>query len=308
MSNSTQIANSVLDLIGMTPMVKLNRLSPEGGATIAAKLESFNPGGSVKDRIAFSMIQDAEERGILKPGSTVVEPTSGNTGIGLAMVCAVKGYRLLLVMPESMSVERRRLLKAYGAEFVLTPAEKGMRGAVKKAEELVKTHGYFMPMQFDNPANPAIHERTTALEILQQTGGKLDAFVSGIGTGGTFTGVARVIKAKMPHVKFIAVEPEASPVLSGGKPAPHRIQGIGAGFVPKVLETSFIDQIITVPNEEAFNFARQLATKEGILAGISSGAAAYAAQKVAKELGPGKLVVTVLPDTGERYLSIDGLF
>jgi len=308
MSNSTQIANSVLDLIGMTPMVKLNQLSPEGGATIAAKLESFNPGGSVKDRIAFSMIQDAEERGILKPGSTVVEPTSGNTGIGLAMVCAVKGYRLLLVMPESMSVERRRLLKAYGAEFVLTPAEKGMRGAVEKAEELVKTHGYFMPMQFDNPANPAIHERTTALEILQQTGGKLDAFVSGIGTGGTFTGVARVIKAKMPHVKFIAVEPEASPVLSGGKPAPHRIQGIGAGFVPKVLETSFIDQIITVPNEEAFNFARQLATKEGILAGISSGAAAYAAQKVAKELGPGKLVVTVLPDTGERYLSIDGLF
>mgnify|MGYP000963477300 FL=1 len=241
MSNSTQIANSVLDLIGMTPMVKLNQLSPEGGATIAAKLESFNPGGSVKDRIAFSMIQDAEERGILKPGSTVVEPTSGNTGIGLAMVCAVKGYRLLLVMPESMSVERRRLLKAYGAEFVLTPAEKGMRGAVEKAEELVKTHGYFMPMQFDNPANPAIHERTTALEILQQTGGKLDAFVSGIGTGGTFTGVARVIKAKMPHVKFIAVEPEASPVLSGGKPAPHRIQGIGAGFVPKVLETSFID-------------------------------------------------------------------
>ncbi|MCG1011903.1 cysteine synthase A [Tepidanaerobacter sp. GT38] len=308
MSNSTQIANSVLDLIGMTPMVKLNRLSPEGGATIAAKLESFNPGGSVKDRIAFSMIQDAEERGILKPGSTVVEPTSGNTGIGLAMVCAVKGYRLLLVMPESMSVERRRLLKAYGAEFVLTPAEKGMRGAVEKAEELVKTHGYFMPMQFDNPANPAIHEKTTAQEILQQTDGKLDAFVGGIGTGGTFTGVARVIKAKMPHVKFIAVEPSASPVLSGGTPGPHKIQGIGAGFVPKVLDTSLIDQIITVPNEEAFNFARQLAIKEGILAGISSGAAIYAAQQVAKDLGPGKLVVTVLPDTGERYLSVDGLF
>lgn len=302
------IANSVLDLIGMTPMVKLNRLSPENGATIAAKIEAFNPGGSVKDRIAFSMIKDAEENGILKPGSTVIEPTSGNTGIGLAMVCAVKGYRLILVMPESMSLERRKILKAYGAELVLTPAEKGMKGAVEKAEELAKTHGYFMPLQFDNPANPAIHEKTTAQEILQQTDGKLDAFVGGIGTGGTFTGVARVIKAKMPHVKFIAVEPSASPVLSGGTPGPHKIQGIGAGFVPKVLDTSLIDQIITVPNEEAFNFARQLAIKEGILAGISSGAAIYAAQQVAKDLGPGKLVVTVLPDTGERYLSVDGLF
>lgn len=302
------IANSVLDLIGMTPMVKLNRLSPENGATIAAKIEAFNPGGSVKDRIAFSMIKDAEENGILKPGSTVIEPTSGNTGIGLAMVCAVKGYRLILVMPESMSLERRKILKAYGAELVLTPAEKGMKGAVEKAEELAKTYGYFMPLQFDNPANPAIHEKTTAQEILQQTDGKLDAFVGGIGTGGTFTGVAKVIKAKMPHVKFIAVEPAASPVLSGGTPGPHKIQGIGAGFVPKVLDTSLIDQIITVPNEEAFNFARQLAIKEGILAGISSGAAIYAAQQVAKDLGPGKLVVTVLPDTGERYLSVDGLF
>lgn len=302
------IANSVLDLIGMTPMVKLNRLSPENGATIAAKIEAFNPGGSVKDRIAFSMIKDAEENGILKPGSTVIEPTSGNTGIGLAMVCAVKGYRLILVMPESMSIERRKILKAYGAELVLTPAEKGMKGAVEKAEELAKAYGYFMPLQFDNPANPAIHEKTTAQEILQQTDGKLDAFVGGIGTGGTFTGVAKVIKAKMPHVKFIAVEPAASPVLSGGTPGPHKIQGIGAGFVPKVLDTSLIDQIITVPNEEAFNFARQLAIKEGILAGISSGAAIYAAQQVAKDLGPGKLVVTVLPDTGERYLSVDGLF
>jgi cysteine synthase A len=303
-----KISNSILDLIGMTPMIKLNRLSPQNGATIAAKLESFNPGGSVKDRIAFSMIQDAEDRGILKPGSTVIEPTSGNTGIGLAMVCAVKGYRLILVMPESMSVERRKLLKAYGAEFVLTPAEKGMKGAVEKAEELAKTQGYFMPLQFDNPANPAIHERTTAQEILKQTGGKLDAFVSGIGTGGTFTGVARTIKAKLPHVKFVAVEPEASPVLSGGKPSPHKIQGIGAGFIPKVLDTDLIDQIITVPNEEAYNFARLLATKEGILAGISSGAAVYAAQKLAKDLGPGKLVVAVLPDTGERYLSVEGLF
>lgn len=302
------IANSVLDLIGMTPMVKLNRLSPENGATIAAKIEAFNPGGSIKDRIAFSMIKDAEENGILKPGSTVIEPTSGNTGIGLAMVCAVKGYRLILVMPESMSIERRKILKAYGAELVLTPAEKGMKGAVEKAEELAKAYGYFMPLQFDNPANPAIHEKTTAQEILQQTDGKLDAFVGGIGTGGTFTGVAKVIKAKMPHVKFIAVEPAASPVLSGGTPGPHKIQGIGAGFVPKVLDTSLIDQIITVPNEEAFNFARQLAIKEGILAGISSGAAVYAALQVARDLGPGKLVVTVLPDTGERYLSVDGLF
>ena len=302
------IANSVLDLIGMTPMVKLNRLSPENGATIAAKIEAFNPGGSIKDRIAFSMIKDAEENGILKPGSTVIEPTSGNTGIGLAMVCAVKGYRLILVMPESMSLERRKILKAYGAELVLTPAEKGMKGAVEKAEELAKAYGYFMPLQFDNPANPAIHEKTTAQEILQQTDGKLDAFVGGIGTGGTFTGVAKVIKAKMPHVKFIAVEPAASPVLSGGTPGPHKIQGIGAGFVPKVLDTSLIDQIITVPNEEAFNFARQLAIKEGILAGISSGAAVYAALQVARDLGPGKLVVTVLPDTGERYLSVDGLF
>jgi len=309
MSNTTQdIANSILDLIGMTPMVKLNQLSPKTGATIAAKIESFNPGGSVKDRIALNMIEDAEERGILKPGSIVIEPTSGNTGIGLAMVCAVKGYRLILVMPESMSLERRKLLKAYGAEFVLTPAEQGMKGAVKKAEELAKAHGYFMPLQFENPANPAVHEATTAQELLKQTNGKLDAFVATIGTGGTFTGVAKVLKSKIPHVKFIAVEPTASPVLSGGTPGPHKIQGIGAGFIPKVLDTGLIDQIITVPYEEAFNFARQLSTKEGILAGISSGAAVYAAQKVANNLGPEKLVVTILPDTGERYLSVEGLF
>ncbi len=309
MSNTKdRITDSIIDLIGMTPIVKLDRLSPESGAAIAAKIESFNPGGSIKDRIALSMIKDAEDRGILTPGSVVVEPTSGNTGIGLAMVCAVKGYRLILVMPASMSVERRKLLKAYGAEFVLTPPEQGMKGAVDKASELAKTNSYFMPMQFDNPANPAAHETTTAREILKQTGGKLDAFVATIGTGGTFTGVAKVLKSKIPHIKIIAVEPASSPVLSGGTSGPHKIQGIGADFVPKVLNTDLIDQIITVTDEDAYNTVRQLSTKEGILAGISSGAAVYAAQKAAKELEMGKLVVTILPDTGERYLSVEGLF
>ncbi|WP_422444541.1 cysteine synthase A [Thermoanaerobacterium sp. DL9XJH110] len=303
------ICNSVIELIGATPMVKLSRLSPPGGATIAGKLESFNPGGSVKDRIAYSMIRDAEEKGLLKPGYTVVEPTSGNTGIGLAMVCAVKGYRLLLVMPSSMSIERRKLFKAYGADFVLTPPELGMKGAVDRAMELVKKHkDYFMPQQFDNPANPAIHEATTAREILSQTGGRLDAFVAGVGTGGTITGVARVLKKEIPQVKIVAVEPAASPVLSGGKPSPHKIQGIGAGFVPGVLDLSLVDRIITVSNQDAFETAQKLSTKEGILAGISSGAAVFAAQKIAEELGPGKLVVTILPDTGERYLSVEGLF
>ncbi|MDD4569692.1 MAG: cysteine synthase A [Tepidanaerobacteraceae bacterium] len=309
MSNTKdRITDSIIDLIGMTPMVKLKRLSPESGATIAAKIESFNPGGSIKDRIALNMIKDAENRGILKPDSVVVEPTSGNTGIGLAMVCAVKGYRLILVMPASMSVERRKLLKAYGAEFILTPPEQGMKGAVDKASELKRTNGYFMPMQFDNPANPAAHETTTACEILMQTGSKLDAFVATIGTGGTFTGVAKVLKSKIPHIKIIAVEPASSPVLSGGAPGPHKIQGIGADFVPKVLDTDLIDQIIAVTDEDAYKSVRQLSTKEGILAGISSGAAVYAAQKVAKDLEPGKLVVTILPDTGERYLSVEGLF
>lgn len=302
------IANSILDFIGMTPMIKLNRLSPETGATITAKIESFNPGGSIKDRIALNMIKDAEDKGILKPGSVVIEPTSGNTGIGLAMVCAVKRYRLILVMPESMSLERRKLLKAYGAEFVLTPSGLGMKGAVEKATELAKANGYFMPMQFNNPANPAAHEMSTAQEILRQTDGKLDAFVATVGTGGTLTGVAKVLKSKIPHIKVIAVEPASSPVLSGGTPGPHKIQGIGAGFVPNVLDTGLIDYIITVPNEDAYNFVRQLSTKEGILAGISSGAAVYAAQKVANDLGPEKLVVTILPDTGERYLSVEGLF
>lgn len=304
-----KINDSILDLIGQTPMVKLSRMSPEGGAVIAAKLESFNPGGSVKDRIALNMIKAAEEKGILKPGSTVVEPTSGNTGIGLAMVCAVKGYRLILVMPSSMSIERRKLLKAYGADFVLTPPELGMKGAMDKAMELVEQHkDYFMPQQFENPANPAIHELTTTREILEQTGGKLNAFVAGVGTGGTITGVARVLKKEVPGIKIIAVEPQASPVLSGGKPSPHKIQGIGAGFVPKIMDLSLVDEIITVGNEEAFETARKLATTEGILAGISSGAATFAAQNVAKTLKPGDLVVTVLPDTGERYLSVEDLF
>lgn len=302
------IYNSILETIGMTPMVKLSKLSPENGASIAAKVESFNPGGSIKSRIALYMINDAEEKGLLKPGSAVVEPTSGNTGIGLAMVCAVKGYRLILVMPASMSTERRKLLKAYGAEFVLTPAEEGMEGAIKKAEELAKTYGYFMPMQFENPVNSFTHEVTTAKEILIQTVGKLDAFVATVGTGGTFTGVVRKLKAELPKVKAIAVEPASSAVLSGGTAGPHKIQGIGAGFIPKVLDAHLIDEVITVTDEDAYEMTRKLSTKEGILAGISSGAAVWAAQKVAADLGQGKLVVTVLPDTGERYLSTEGLF
>jgi cysteine synthase A len=309
MERTNRIFNSILDLIGSTPMVRLSKLSPKEGAIIAAKLESFNPGGSVKDRIAYSMILDAEKKGLLKPGSTIIEPTSGNTGIGLAMVCAVKGYRLILVMPASMSVERRKLLKAYGAEFVLTPPELGMRGAVEKALELTKEiKDSFMPQQFENPANPDIHEKTTALEILEQTGGKLDAFVAGVGTGGTITGVARVLKKEFPNLKIVAVEPASSPVLSGGKPGIHKIQGIGAGFIPKVLDLDLVDEIITVTNEEAFETTRELSTKEGILAGISAGAAVFAAQKVARNFRPGNLVVTVLPDTGERYLSVEGLF
>ncbi|MGB9813879.1 MAG: cysteine synthase A [Thermovenabulum sp.] len=307
--NIFEIKNSILDLIGMTPMVRLSKLSPKEGALIAAKIESFNPGGSIKDRIALNMILDAEKKGILKPGATIVEPTSGNTGIGLAMVCAVKGYRLILVMPASMSVERRKILKAYGAELVLTPPELGMKGAVEKALEILNQNkDYFMPQQFENPANPEIHEKTTAIEILNQTGGKLDAFVAGVGTGGTLTGVAKVLKKEIPHIKIIAVEPEASPVLSGGKPGTHNIQGIGAGFIPKVLDLNLVDEIITVSNEEAYFYTRELASKEGILAGISSGAAVFAAKKVAKSLKPGNLVVTVLPDTGERYLSVEGLF
>lgn len=301
-------AENVLDLIGWTPVVKLRRLPREDDATIWAKLESFNPGGSVKDRICLAMIEAAEKEGLISPGSTIVEPTSGNTGVGLAMVCAVKGYRLILTMPETMSLERRNLLAAYGAKLELTPGSEGMRGAIKRAEEIVqKNKNYFMPQQFKNKANPQIHRQTTAQEILEQVKGRIDAFVAGVGTGGTITGVGEVLKKKLGKVKVVAVEPARSPVLSGGSPGPHKIQGIGAGFVPEVLNTSVIDQIIKVQDEEAIETARLLAKKEGLLVGISSGAAAFAALQVARELGRGKVVVVILPDTGERYLST-GLF
>jgi cysteine synthase A len=305
MNANTKIAASVLDLIGHTPMVQLNRLPKPGVATVVAKVESLNPGGSVKDRIALAMIEDAERRGTLTPGSTIVEPTSGNTGIGLAMASAVKGYRLILTMPDDMSVERQRLLARYGAELLLTPAIEGMTGAVHAATELVRAHpDYFMPQQFENPANPDVHRRTTALEILDAVDGKLDAFVAGVGTGGTLTGVGEVLKQKVPGVRVIAVEPARSPVLAGGKARPHAIQGIGASFVPGVLNRAIIDRIIAVRDEDAMAWARRLTREEGLLVGISAGAAAFAACAVAEELGAGKLVVTVLPDTGERYLSL----
>lgn len=299
---------NVLELIGSTPLVKLRKLPGEEDATIWAKLESFNPGGSVKDRISLAMIAAAEQEGKIRPGTTIIEPTSGNTGVGLAMVCAVKGYRLILTMPETMSAERRALLAAYGAELELTPGSEGMRGAIRRAEELVKKNkNFFMPQQFKNKANPQIHRQTTAQEILEQVPGKIDAFVAGVGTGGTITGVGEVLKKKLGSVKIVAVEPARSPVLSGGNPGPHKIQGIGAGFVPEVLNTSIIDQIIKVQDEEAIETARLLAKKEGLLVGISSGAAAFAALQAARELGKGKIIVVILPDTGERYLST-GLF
>ncbi len=299
-----KIAASVLELIGGTPMVRLNRLPRPGGARVVAKLESVNPGGSVKDRIALSMLEDAEARGLLKPGSTIVEPTSGNTGIGLAMAAAVKGYRLILTMPDDMSVERQRLLARFGAELHVTPAIEGMTGAVHAAQELLREHpDYFMPQQFQNPANPEAHRRTTALEILEAVDGRLDAFVAGVGTGGTVTGVGEVLKAKVPGVRVIAVEPAKSPVLSGGKARPHAIQGIGASFIPGVLNRAVIDRIIQVRDEDALTWSRRLAREEGLLVGVSAGAAAFAACAVAAELGAAQLVVTVLPDTGERYLS-----
>jgi cysteine synthase A len=291
--------NQVIELIGNTPVVRLNKMAGKDDAAIWAKIESFNPGGSVKDRICLSMIEAAEKDKKIKPGAIIIEPTSGNTGIGLAMVCAAKGYRLILTMPETMSIERRMLLKAYGAELILTPGSEGMRGAVKRAEELAK--------EFKNPANPDIHRRTTAQEILRQVKESIDAFVSGVGTGGTITGVGEVLKSKYPGIKIVAVEPAASPVLSGGTPGPHKIQGIGAGFIPDVLNMKIIDSIITVKDDEAKETAVRLAEKEGLLVGISSGAAAFAALKVARELGKGKTVVVILPDTGERYLST-GLF
>ena len=304
MTPGPRLAGSVLEAIGGTPLIRLNRLPKPGGAAVAAKLESVNPGGSVKDRIAAAMIEDAEQRGVLRPGATIVEPTSGNTGIGLAMVAAVKGYRLILTMPDDMSVERQRLLARYGAELQLTPAVEGMSGAVYAAEELAREHPeYFMPQQFQNPANPDVHRRTTALEILEAVGGRLDAFVAGVGTGGTLTGVGEGLKQKVAGVRVIAVEPARSPVLSGGKAHPHAIQGIGASFVPGVLNPDVIDRIVQVRDEDAQAWARRLAREEGLLVGVSAGAAAFAACAVAAALAPEQLVVTVLPDTGERYLS-----
>jgi len=303
-----KIYDCVTDLIGRTPVVRLRRLVRKTDAEVFVKLESFNPGGSVKDRIALSMIEAAEKEGKLKPGDTIVEPTSGNTGVGLAMVAAAKGYRLIITMPETMSLERRRLLKAFGAELVLTPASEGMPGAIRKALEIASERRCFMPQQFENPANPEIHRKTTAREIMEQMDGYLDAFVAGVGTGGTLTGVGEVLKSEVEGVQVIAVEPAESPVLSGGAPNPHGIQGIGAGFVPKVLNTKIYDRVIQVKTSDAKQMAARLAREEGILAGISSGAAAFAALKVAEELGPGKRVLAVLPDTGERYLSIEDLF
>ncbi len=299
-------AESITDLIGNTPVVKLQRVAPEGGAELFAKMESFNPGGSVKDRIGLAMIEAAERDGLLKPGGTIVEPTSGNTGIGLAMVAAARGYKLILAMPESMSLERRKILSSLGAKIVLTPKEKGMKGAIAGAEMIMeRTPGAFMPQQFDNPANPEVHARTTAREVLDVFGKDLDAFVSGVGTGGTITGAGRVLKKEIPGIIMVAVEPEESPVLSGGEPAPHKIQGIGGGWVPNNYDPAVVDRIMTVNYGEACCFARRLATEEGILVGISCGAAAHAAAELAKELGPGKKVLVLLPDTGERYLSTD---
>ncbi|WP_053361282.1 cysteine synthase A [Bacillus sp. FJAT-27251] len=298
-----RIANSVTELIGQTPIVKLNRLTDENSADVYLKLEYMNPGSSVKDRIALAMIEAAEESGKLKAGDTLIEPTSGNTGIGLAMVAAAKGYKAILVMPETMSMERRNLLRAYGAELVLTPGPEGMGGAIRKAEELAKENGYFMPQQFKNEANPIVHERTTGPEIVEQMGDQLDAFISGIGTGGTITGAGKVLREKYEGIQIVAVEPTDSPVLSGGKPGPHKIQGIGAGFVPDVLDTGIYDEIIQVQNEQAFEYARRAAKEEGILGGISSGAAIYAALQVAQKLGKGKKVLAIIPSNGERYLS-----
>ncbi len=299
--------NDILKLIGNTPIVRINHLSPDGGAEIWAKLEGFNPGGSVKDRIALSMIEAAEKEGKLKQGGTIIEPTSGNTGIGLAMVSAVKGYRLILTMPETMSLERRQLLQAYGAELILTPGERGMLGAVERAEEIYRDNpDYFMPMQFENPANPEIHRKTTAIEIIESAGVP-DAFVAGVGTGGTITGVGEVLRKKNPNIKIVAVEPARSAILSGGSPGKHRIAGIGAGFFPGVLNTKIYDEIITVTDEDAIEMTRQISLKEGILAGISSGAAMWAAVRIAERLGRGKRVVVIFPDRGDRYLST-GLF
>ncbi|WP_188456124.1 cysteine synthase A [Virgibacillus oceani] len=298
-----RVAENIAGLVGQTPIVKLNHAADKDSADVYLKLEFMNPGSSVKDRIAMSMIEAAEEAGILKEGDTIIEPTSGNTGIGLAMISAAKGYKTVIVMPDTMSKERRNLLRAYGAELVLTPGADGMKGAIKKAEELKEENGYFMPQQFNNQANPEVHARTTGKEIAEQMKDGLDAFVSGIGTGGTITGAGKVLKEHFDDITIYAVEPEDSAILSGGSPGPHKIQGLGAGFVPKVLDTDVYDEVVRVSNDEAFAASREAAKADGILGGISSGAAIAAAKKIAKKLGKGKTVLAVLPDNGERYLS-----
>lgn len=300
-----RIAEDVSELIGNTPLIRLRRISRETGADVVAKLEYYNPGGSVKDRIGLSMIEAAEREGQIKPDTIVLEPTSGNTGIALALVCAARGYKCTLIMPETMSRERRMLLRAYGAELILTPGVEGMPGAIRRAEEMATADPrYFIPQQFENPANPEVHRRTTAEEIWRDTGGAVDIVVSGIGTGGTITGVGEVLKERKPSVRMVAVEPDASPVLSGGQKGPHAIQGIGAGFVPKVLNTAVYDEVVRVTNEDAFASARRTAREEGLLVGISSGAAIWATEQVALRSGSsGKLIVTIIPSSGERYLS-----
>ncbi len=299
-------ANNILDLIGNTPVVKINRLY-DSSLEVWIKLEKQNPGGSIKDRIAFSMIRDAEAAGTLKKGTVIVEPTSGNTGIGLALIAAVKGYRVILVMPESMSLERRKVMIAYGAEIELTPREKGMKGAIERAGELVKELSAWMPMQFSNPSNPEIHEQTTAIEILNDFPEGLDYLITGVGTGGHITGVTRILKVKWPLLQTFAVEPEASPVISGGVPGPHPLQGIGAGFIPENLDVKLLDRVILVNKEEAFHYAREAAKQEGLFVGVSTGASLAAIAKIAGEL-KGSRVLTFAYDTGERYLSVDGLF